>query len=230
MFQQLAHIGAGNLILIDPDHAEDTNINRMVTLTHNDAVNKLAKTAVAERYVEAINPNASVTVRDKPWQMEPQLLKDCTAIFGCVDSVVARDELERFARRYSIPYIDVGMDVHGEEGRYFMTGQVVTSLPGRPCMRCMGFITEEMLAAEQKRYGAAGGRPQVVWPNGVLASTAVGNFMALLTPWNTDLQPCLYLEYDGNRSTVQPSNRLLFLDGFSCTHFVGTEGVGDLVL
>jgi tRNA A37 threonylcarbamoyladenosine dehydratase len=28
--QQLAHIGVGKLVFIDPDHADTTNINRMV--------------------------------------------------------------------------------------------------------------------------------------------------------------------------------------------------------
>lgn len=228
VFQQLAHIGVGNVLLIDPDHADDTNSNRMVTLTYADATSEQQKTVVAERYVRAVNPTANISAVDKRWQEVSALLKDCSVIFGCVDSIVAREELERFARRYSIPYIDVGMDVHGEVGRYFITGQVITSLPGRPCMRCMGFITEEMLEAEKKQYGAAGGRPQVVWPNGVLASIAIGNFMALRTPWNAELEPCLYIEYDGNRSTVQPSNRLPFLVDVQCDHFLGTEGAGDV--
>lgn len=62
-----------------------------------------------------------------------------------------REGLERFARRYSIPYIDIGMDVHGEAGKYFITGQVITSLVGQPRMRCMNFITDEGLTAEQAR-------------------------------------------------------------------------------
>ena len=70
-------------------------------------------------------------------------------------------------------YIDIGMDVHGEKPPV-IGGQVVLSSPGRLCMRCMGLLTEAKLAEEAARYGKAGSRPQVVWPNGVLASTAVG--------------------------------------------------------
>src|ERR1700730_12183464 len=40
-------------------------------------------------------------------------LRRCDVIFGCVDSYRERDELERFMRRFLIPYIDIGMDVHG---------------------------------------------------------------------------------------------------------------------
>jgi hypothetical protein len=49
------------------------------------------------------------------------------------------------------------------------------------CLRCMGIICDDVL--ERERYGAAGGRPQVVWPNGMLASAAVGIAVQLLTPW-----------------------------------------------
>ncbi|WP_168795275.1 HesA/MoeB/ThiF family protein [Paraburkholderia aromaticivorans] len=226
--QQLAHIGVGNILLVDPDHADDTNINRMVGLTQHEAAEESPKAQVIGEKLRLINPAANIVAIPKQWQEVPDALKTCAAIFGCVDSISAREQLERFSRRYGIPYIDVGMDVHGADGRYFVTGQVIASLPHRPCMRCMGFITDENLAAEEARYGAAGGRAQVVWPNGVLASTAVGIFMALHTPWNTDLDPTLYTEYDGNRNVLAPSNRLQYLRGAKCQHFVGTECVGDI--
>ena len=55
-----------------------------------------------------------------------------------------------------------------------MSGQIILSAPGGPCMFCMHFLTDEKIGREVANYGAAGGRPQVVWANGVLASTAVG--------------------------------------------------------
>lgn len=79
-------------------------------------------------------------------------------------------------------YIDIGMDVHGDE-RPVIGGQIILSSPCGPCMTCMGFLTAEKLAAEAARYGSAGGRPQVVWPNGALASTAVGLAVDLVTGW-----------------------------------------------
>lgn len=53
-----------------------------------------------------------------------------------------------------------------------MSGQVIASIPGLPCMKCYGFLNESVFAEEAMRYGAAGVRPQVIWPNAVLASTA----------------------------------------------------------
>jgi molybdopterin-synthase adenylyltransferase len=226
--QQLAHIGVGKLVLVDSDFAEDSNRNRMVGLTHAEAQAQARKVEVIAARVAAVSPETELLKHDGSWNRALGLLKKVDFIFGCVDTMSARDELERFARRHRIPYIDVGMDVHGEEGRYFISGQVITSLPSQPCMRCMGFVNDAKLAAENARYGAAGGRPQVVWPNGVLASTAVGVFMALLNPWNDMTPPPLYIEYDGNRCTTAPSPKLAHLAPGLCRHMEGTEGEGDI--
>lgn len=226
--QQLAHVGVGNFVLVDHDSADDTNINRMVGLTRAGACSAANKTAVISDMIRGINPTAKITAITAKWQTEHALLRECTAIFGCVDSFAERDQLERYARRYLVPYIDVGMDVHGEPGRYSIGGQVILSLPGHPCMRCMGFLTDSVLGEEARRYGNTGGKPQVIWPNGTLASIAVGKFMSLVTPWHDELIPALYTEYDGNRLTAGPSRKLDYLVDRTCPHFTGAEALGDI--
>lgn len=227
--QQLAHIGFSNLVLVDHDHADSTNINRMVGLSSDDVAAKALKVDVIRRQVLAVNPKAAVEIHDCVWQECQTSLKACDLLFGCVDSYQQREQLERFCRRYLIPYIDIGMDVHGDrEGNYFITGQVITSLPGCACMRCMGFLNEDVLAREAAKYGDVGGNPQVVWPNGALASTAVGQAMALLTPWNDELSPPLYIDYDGNRATATPNKRLEYVNADRCPHFEGEDSLGDV--
>lgn len=223
--QQLAHIGVGNFELVDFDHADETNLNRMIGLSAADAAKESAKTDVIEALIKTIHPQANVHKHPQRWEEIQSALKRCTVIFGCVDSFAEREALERFARRYLIPYIDVGMDVHETSGGYLIAGQVILSLPNCPCLRCFGLITEERLAQEAARYGAAGGRPQVVWPNGVLASTAVGKFMQLLVPWSGEPGPVLYTEYDGNREILRSSNLLKAVKG-TCPHFDGRR-IGD---
>ena len=85
-------------------------------------------------------------------------------IFGCVDSYRERDELERFTRRFLIPYIDIGMDVHGAEGKFSISGQAVLSSPGGACLWCLGILTQERITREAGTYGKAGSRPQVSTP------------------------------------------------------------------
>lgn len=227
--QQLAHIGVGHFEPMDFDRGDQTNRNRMIGLTARAARQEQLKTDVIRRLIKAVNPAAKVNPFAGRWQDNVAALRTCDVIFGCVDSYDQREQLERFARRYLIPYVDVGMDVTGEANRFAISGQVILSMPGCPCMRCMGFLTDELLAAEAKRYGAAGGRPQVVWPNGILASTAVGIFMSLLTPWHGATQPPLYSEYDGNRMTVTPSRRLSYLSETTCPHYPLLRGaLGDV--
>jgi hypothetical protein len=91
----------------------------------------------------------------------------------------------------------------------------------------MGIIDDRGLELEAQMYGAAGGRPQVVWPNGVLASLAVGLFAQLVTPWSKIQDLPILLEYDGNAQTVLPSNKLSYLKGRVCTHFAGLSSLGD---
>jgi molybdopterin-synthase adenylyltransferase len=225
--QQLAHIGIGALRLFDHDHADETNSNRMVGLGREAAKAEMPKTEVMESLVRNVNPDCDLRLYPHRWQQHHEELRTCTAVVGCVDSYAQRDELERYSRRYMVPYIDVGMSVSGSEGRHLVSGQVILSMPGHICMQCLGFITPERLALEADNYGAAGGRPQVIWPNGVLASTAVGKVMSLITPWSEGLRPPLCTEYDGNRMTLSPSHKLAALAGVQCPHYAGNNSVGD---
>ncbi len=226
--QQLAHVGIGNFVLVDFDHVEDSNLNRLVGATAKDVNKARLKVDIIARQIKAVNPAMKITKITKPWQEDAEHLRDCHAIFGCVDSFSCRRDLEVFARRYLIPYIDIGMDVHPlPSGEFSISGQTVMSLPGELCLKCLGFLTDDLLALEAQNYRAAGGKPQVVWPNGVLASMAVGLFMQLYTPWHYSERPTLYLEYDGNESEVKLTPRWPYLEGKRCPHFNQIEDVGD---
>ena len=225
--QQLAHVGVGNFLLFDPDHTEDSNLNRLVGATWADVAEKILKTEIARRLIMGINPNARIDARCDDWRHHAQLLRDRDVVFGCVDTLSARRDLEAASRRYLIPYIDIGMDVHELDERYSISGQVALSMPGKACMRCMGILSEEAIGREARNYGAAGGKPQVIWPNGVLASTAVGVFMQLVTPWHDNHSDVLYYEYEGNNNFVGESARLHHAKDFTCRHFQDANGLGD---
>lgn len=224
--QQFAHLGIGGVVLVDPDFTEDTNTNRLIGATLKDVKMKTLKTAIARRIMRGLQPTCRVIAISKSWHDAMDALRDCDVIVGAVDSFLERDQLERFARSNMIPYVDIGMDVHDVPGGdYLISGQVVLSLPDGPCLHCCGVLNEDRLRREAQRYGKAGSRPQVVWPNGVLASTAVGLVVQLLTPWHRNDEPVIYLDYDGNRGTLTPSPRLKFLKN-ACPHHL-PEGRGD---
>jgi len=225
--QQLAHLGVQRFALLDADVVDESNLNRMVGATAADARAKTPKTEVAKRVITAITPKAELVTHMGRWHERAELLRGCDVIFGALDTFAGRRELEVACRRHLIPYIDIGMDVHrvGSEPPR-MAGQVTLSMPGGQCMFCLGFLTEERLAQEAAEYGAAGPRPQVVWSNGVLASTGVGMCIGLLTDWTRAPDRPVYLSYDGNAGTVTPHIRLKYLPVTDCPHHPLKE-VGD---
>lgn len=228
--QQLAHVGFMRYELFDPDVVEHSNLNRMIGATQADAKRKRLKVDIAKRLIKGLRPKAQVGGNVARWQKIPETVRGCDLIFGCVDGFQGRDELERICRRYFIPYIDIGMDVHQAEGcPPRMAGQVILSLPGSPCMKCMGFLTDEKLSQEGEKYGDAGVNPQVVWPNGVLASTAVGIAVDLLSNWTGQYRGPIYLSYIGNDFTISPHVRLRYLPSEPCSHYP-TSAVGDPLL
>lgn len=225
--QQLAHLGVGGFVLVDDDEISLSNLNRLVGGTRGDVQTQASKADIATRVIRAVNPNARIDVHEARWQEVGEALKVCDVIVGGVDNVRAKDELEGFCRRFLIPYIDLGMDVHQlTEGQYLVAGQVVLSMPGKPCLRCLQVVTDLALAEESKRYGQAGSKPQVVWPNGVLASTAVGLVAHLIAPWSGKQINSAYLVYDGNLGTVTESDRLRRWVGKPCLHYPASA-VGD---
>ncbi|MCB1735184.1 MAG: ThiF family adenylyltransferase [Gammaproteobacteria bacterium] len=225
IIQQLAHLGVRRFMLVDPDTYDETNGNRLIGARATDVVLLPPKIDIGRRTILSINPNADIRAYQSTWQEVSSDLMGCDVIVGCVDSVRARDELDRFARRFLIPYIDIGMDVHETGSGFLIAGQVAVSITGGPCLRCMGIVTDAQIEVEDRQYGAAGGRPQVVWPNGVLASIAVGQAIQLVTPWHKSGRVVPLLEYDGNTQSVSPSARLAHV-AKGCRHNLD-ESLGD---
>lgn len=225
--QQLAHIGFQNYVLYDGDAVEESNLNRLIGATAADALAETPKLHLAKMMIYGLQPRARVRGFACNWQEHPEPMRECQIAIGCVDSYKGREELEIGCRRYLVHYIDIGMDVHGTV-RPVIGGQIIQSSPGGLCMRCMGFLTDEKLAQEAGRYGNVGTRPQVVWPNGVLASTAVGLAVDLVTNWTHKQRSHAYLVYDGNEGTIKDSVTLRNLQRL-CPHY-SLSDVGDPVL
>jgi ThiF family len=224
--QQLAHLGVKHITVFDSDRMEDSNINRLVGAFFSDIKNKTLKALIAKRVIKKILPNSSPNCIPNAWQDFPEIVQKSDIVFGCVDSYSQRQQLEAECRRYLIPYIDIGMDVNeSDDDSYSISGQVILSMPGAPCMTCFGYLTEEKLTIEGKRYGKTGNRPQVVWPNGVLASSAVGIFIDLVSGWSKQMNRNIYLAYDGNTGIVSDHIRLRFTE-LNCTHYPLSE-VGE---
>lgn len=227
--QQLAHIGVGDIRLIDPDAIEDSNLNRLVTATSIDVRSGRAKVEILRRYIKRVRPWLKVTIARCDWSEAQHLIRDAHVVFGCVDSFRGRRNLEAACRRFLIPYIDIGMSVeHLPSGNFAVSGQMIMTRPGGPCLTCLGFLTDDRLAREEEDYGDAGHAPQVVWTNGTLASLAVGAFMQLVTPWRTPSSDrYIWLDLEGNRQTVAPNPLASRVAPEICPHYDATPAIGE---
>jgi molybdopterin-synthase adenylyltransferase len=207
--QQLAHLGFRRFVFYDADFVEESNLNRLIGATSADATAGTSKLEVALRVVRGLAPTAEIDGHPMRWQDEPGPLRRCDLVFGCIDSFAERDQLEATCRRHMIPLIDIGLDIAivGDDPPV-MGGQVILSMPAEPCMHCLGFLTEDLLAKEASNYGDAGPRPQVVFGNGLLASAAVAIAVDLLTDWTKQLRRLVYLEYRGNEQVLRPHPRV----------------------
>ena len=224
--QQSGHVGIGRFAFFDPDCVDFPNLNRTVGATLADASAKTPKVKVAERVVKSINPEAVVWAIETEWQKDFESLRACDVVFGCLDGFSQRAQLEESCRRALIPLIDIGMDVHKGDP-YSISGQVVVSMPGELCFRCVGFIRDKDLDEEGRRYGIAGGNPQVVWSNGVLASTAIGILVQMLAPWCRIRSGSRFIGYDGDSFTLEHDARLAVACKTQCGHFSRISDLGD---
>jgi molybdopterin-synthase adenylyltransferase len=220
---QAAHLGFQNFVLFDDDYGTESNLNRTMTLVDGDIALKTLKVDAARRRIVEINPKAVVECHNCRWQDNPEPLQKCDLVFGSGDSFTDRQQLEAFCRRYLIVYLDIGMDLHvASDGPPGMGGQVIVSMPNGPCMFCMGFLDDEKLGREANNYGAAGARPQVVWANGVLASTAVGLAVDIVTDWTRSVHGPIFLSYRGNDGTIVPHVRLPYVVA-ECPHYPSNQ-------
>jgi hypothetical protein len=111
--EQLARLGIGRLVLIDPEAVETKNLNRIVNATGANAASGTAKVEVARRAIEAIGFGTVVETHatNLVSRAAVQAVAGCDVVIGCVDSAEGRDVLGRISTYYLLPYIDVGVGI-----------------------------------------------------------------------------------------------------------------------
>lgn len=203
--EMLVRLGVGRIVLIEPDHVEIKNLNRIYGATRADANAKINKASMMKRYISRIGLGTSVEIvqgyADHPEAIAR--LATCDVIFGCLDSVEGRDTLNRIATFYSLPYFDLGVRIEadGEGGVKTVSGVVHYIQPGGSSLRSRGVYSEAELHADVLRRtdpefytdqvrrgyirGIAVDRPAVISINTAVASMAVNELLARLHPFRT---------------------------------------------
>ncbi len=209
--QQLAHLGAMSITVIDPDLVEETNLNRLVGSIPSDVGRP--KVEVAARMIRAINPDSEVI----PLQADivdediAKLLAAFDFVLLCTDSHASRAMVNQAAYQHFVPAIDMGVSITVANGAVsHITGRVQMLAPSLPCLTCSGALdgeairremqTPEQRAADPYVHGVREPQPAVLSINSTVSSLAMTMLLGVITP--VPVKP-RYQTYDGIRGRVR---------------------------
>jgi len=190
---QLARMGVGKLVLIDPDKLDKSNLPRVYGATPRD-IGK-PKVAILKQHIESFSKTEIDAIESTVMAKNLlPILADCDFIFGCTDNLSSRATLNDVSIQYYIPLIDVGcrisLDKNGEPDQAIVKVQVVT--PESACLWCTGtldanMILQESFSAKEKKKLAAEGyyqgtdrQPSVISLTTLAASLGVSKLACLL--------------------------------------------------
>lgn len=237
--EQLARIGVGHLILIDHDQVDETNLTRVLGARDRDVgrpkvstlhrhLSGIARGTIEEIYASALKQDIVMSLRD------------CDAVFSCVDNDRTRAVLNRFAHQYQVPVIDMGVRIDARTGR-------VTAAAGRvsvigndlTCLRCSHHLSStrilaeslpdaerERLAKEGYVMGVEEAPPTVISLNTVVAGLAVTAFLNLFAKLTGGCQPSDQM-YDATSGSVFQVSTSHELGCDVCDPHVGVKALGD---
>ncbi len=234
IIQSLGYLGVEVITILDHDHVDITNLNRLVGAGPADAEQRVLKVAVAQRLLRQINP--SIKVHALPYNLRTrqsiEALLACDIIFGCVDRDGPRLILTEVAAAYEITLIDAATEL-GDPAKdpEAFGGRAVVARPGHFCLFCANQIDAdlakwELLSPSEKESRAAHGyglgpevpAPSVISLNGIVANLAVTEFVMLRTGLR---EPNRMVTYKGMRGVVTRTTDDHRPDCYVCGYLVG---------
>lgn len=203
----LARAGVGELIVIDNDKLESSNLNRVRGAGLSDVGKNKAR--ILEDFISSLQLPTKITALESFVDQDPaavDALSSCDVIFGCTDDQIGREVLNTALYVYAQPYIDIGLggqiaeDSHGHPYLRYHYGRISTILPeSGECLFCQGVIKDVWIrhqyalretpnlaeAAARERYLEGGGEqaPGVGPFTSALADYGVATLFDLIRPF-----------------------------------------------
>lgn len=230
----LARLGVGELVVIDPDRLDITNLPRMPEARRLDALVPLRalprgalvaerlsvrKVRLARRAAKRANPKIrfkgiAANVAEPESARE---LIDCDYIFLAADGHLARMLVNAVAHQFLIPAVQLGtrIDINPETG---VVEDIRTNirpiLPGTGCLRCNKLISPARLQEEstgqhereRNRYVDEVPAPSVITFNTWAASQAATDFLLTLTELIEPSATTGYTRFRPRQRKVEPVN------------------------
>lgn len=189
---QLAHLGVGGFVLVDPDVVATSNLSRIIG-ADGTSVDR-TKAHLAADTILRINPLAAVEIiASSVIDIDPCLLANVDLIVSCTDGHGSRLLLNELSQQFLVPVVDLGIEIQPEAMNSRAGGGVRVLRPGEVCLQCMGvldagLVREEFLTENEREIEVVSGylrsglvpAPSVVALNGVVASLAVVEVFDLL--------------------------------------------------
>jgi len=126
----LAAAGIGELVIVDRDTVEMTNLNRQIV--HSTADIGMPKVLSAKKKLEALNPHCAVRPMNIEVKKENiiELVGDCSIIIDATDNIETRRILNYASHKKNLPFIYGGVSK--------FDGMITTFIPGKtPCFECL---------------------------------------------------------------------------------------------
>lgn len=203
----LARAGIGEMIVIDGDQLERSNLNRVRGARTSDVGKNKAE--IQKRFVDDLGLPVRLAAIDQYLDLDARAvdaLASCDLVFGCTDDQIAREVMNAALYIYAQAYIDMGLGGQVDEdpgGRPYLRyhfGRVSTILPeSGECLFCQDVLRDVWirhqyavrqnsdLTADQarERYLERGGEqaPGVGPFTGAVADYAAATLFDLVRPF-----------------------------------------------
>lgn len=208
--EQLTRLGFGKILLVDDDHIEEKNLNRILNATREDALQNISKVDMFAAAVGRIRgENVATAICSSIFSREAVLeVAEADVIFCCVDSYQGRMVVDRIASSFLMPLFDVGVmiptHIEPEDGLKItdVSGRIDYVKPGGATLLDRKVYTpallhEEMLAKKQPELyeqqlaqgyitGVQEEAPSVITLNMRAASACVSELIARCFPFREE--------------------------------------------
>jgi len=151
----LARIGVQRIKLIDYDHVERHNLDRLLHAGVEDAAGRRLKVDLVGAALQRSATAAKAIIERRPLAVtEIEGFKealDCDILFSCVDRPWPRHVLNYIAYGYLIPVIDGGILIRTRAGRLRNASWRSHAVyPGKRCLQCMGQYDPDLVNVERR--------------------------------------------------------------------------------
>jgi hypothetical protein len=193
VIEQLARLGIGHLVLVDPDVIEKKNLNRILNSTMTDAEQGYSKVEMLARAIKSMGLGTTVDAFKQNLYDCPSAIRaiaECDVVFGCMDSHEGRFLLNKIATYYLLPYFDVGVKLEADiqPGLSTLASRKVINMAQVESEGLKRTNPELYEASRKDKYieGINEESPAVISVNMLFAAFMVNEFISRIHPYRAN--------------------------------------------